>query len=660
MSLESFSSGACSQGVGNDESEEEEMVDAQELEVLKPSQLRARAIAAGVEQSELDRADDEDTKEGTKERLIEAICRAPRLLAVSGKLFNDAVHEHFALPALCCRIVDTPEFQRLRELKQLGGTYWVFPSASHNRFEHSLGTAHLAGVLCNQLRRQQSALRISRKDVLCLQIAGLCHDLGHGPMSHMFDGKFLEAMKELTRDDWVPPHEELSTQLLVHLIEANGLWKDFEAAGLDKRDLIFIQEMIDHKARGEPVGEGEQGDGEQPREGEVWRKYGGREEEKHFLYEIISNDVNGVDVDKFDYFMRDALFLNIPTTFDPKRLLQNTRVARSTKDGKLHIAFHVKEAWNLYELFHTRYTLHKRAYQHKTANCVEQMLCEVLMLANDHLKYRGKDGALFTPYTTLHDMAAYAQLTDSVFSRIRTDTNPALRPAQELYEKVLSRDLYSFIAESVVRKEAMKKSKVEMTDLVTEGVFSLLSDTPRMERALEDMHGERSEAERGEMLRVAQELRREHLQVHIVKINYGKGDRDPVQLIPVYDEEPGRGEVPKGLTLTSERISSMVPKSFEEKYIRLYCKRPKKENLLDQAVIRAAFFSWTTQESAANHSSLVEPPTPARSSSERKRERGDDTGGASKATPSKPESKKRRRTADGGRARTTLALQPDR
>ena len=52
--------------------------------------------------------------------------------------------------------------------------------------------------------------------------------------------------------------------------------------------------------------------------------------------------------------LRDAKLLNIPITFDPKRLMANTRVARSTRDGKLHIAFQVKEAWNLYELFHVR------------------------------------------------------------------------------------------------------------------------------------------------------------------------------------------------------------------------------------------------------------------------------------------------------------------
>ncbi|RXN03155.1 deoxynucleoside triphosphate triphosphohydrolase SAMHD1-like [Labeo rohita] len=55
------------------------------------------------------------------------------------KIFNDPIHGHIALHPLLVKIIDTPQFQRLRHLKQLGGTYLVYPGASHNRFEHSIG-----------------------------------------------------------------------------------------------------------------------------------------------------------------------------------------------------------------------------------------------------------------------------------------------------------------------------------------------------------------------------------------------------------------------------------------------------------------------------------------------------------------------------------------
>ena len=199
-----------------------------------------------MELQSVEETDDLEDAEERRSQLIALIIAAPVGAAARGKLFNDCVHEHYELPYLCVKVMDTPEFQRLRDLKQLGGTYSVFTCAAHNRFEHSLGTAHLAGKVASSLRKLQPSLGITEKDVLCCQLAGLCHDLGHGPMSHMFDGKFLTKMKQKTGDTYVPPHEELSTLLFDHLIQHNDLLEEFEKVGLDETDRIFIKEMIDH------------------------------------------------------------------------------------------------------------------------------------------------------------------------------------------------------------------------------------------------------------------------------------------------------------------------------------------------------------------------------------------------------------------------------
>lgn len=132
------------------------------------------------------------------------------------KVFNDAVHGHMAFHPLLVTVIDTPQFQRLRNLKQVGATYFVYPSACHNRFEHCLGfvfplfvfifllssgkiliafiffrTCYLAGKLVRALYEKANVSvpckNVQKRNELCVQIAGLCHDLGHGPFSHLWE-----------------------------------------------------------------------------------------------------------------------------------------------------------------------------------------------------------------------------------------------------------------------------------------------------------------------------------------------------------------------------------------------------------------------------------------------------------------------------------------
>ncbi|XP_030645129.1 deoxynucleoside triphosphate triphosphohydrolase SAMHD1-like [Chanos chanos] len=128
------------------------------------------------------------------------------------KIFNDPIHGYIEMPPLCVEIINTPQFQRLRYIKQLGGGYFVYPGASHNRFEHSIGVCHLAGKLIKMLKEHQPDLGIDDKDALCVQIAGLCHDLGHGPFSHVFEMFMREAGKQ-----W--EHEEQSVKMFEALLE---------------------------------------------------------------------------------------------------------------------------------------------------------------------------------------------------------------------------------------------------------------------------------------------------------------------------------------------------------------------------------------------------------------------------------------------------------
>ena len=94
--------------------------------------------------------------------------------------------------------IDTPEFQRLRNIKQLGSGYYVFPGASHNRFEHCLGVAHLSNSLLKKIYQSQPEYnREKEHDLECVTLAGLCHDLGHGPFSHVFDNDVVPRIRQL-------------------------------------------------------------------------------------------------------------------------------------------------------------------------------------------------------------------------------------------------------------------------------------------------------------------------------------------------------------------------------------------------------------------------------------------------------------------------------
>jgi len=167
------------------------------------------------------------------------------------KIIKDPIHGFIDLHPLAVKVMDTPEFQRLRDLGQLGGVYYVFAGGGGRRFEHSLGVAHLARNFVDQLRMQNS-LPITDADILCVHLAGLVHDLGHGPLSHLFDSKFIKAVRP-ERDGWA--HEHASIAMLDHLIAVNNLEEEFIKHGLDPdADVHFIKELVLGDASDAPLG----------------------------------------------------------------------------------------------------------------------------------------------------------------------------------------------------------------------------------------------------------------------------------------------------------------------------------------------------------------------------------------------------------------------
>merc|ERR1719394_172337 len=178
--------------------------------------------------------------------------------------------------------MDTQQFDRLRSLKQLGNTHYVFPGAKHSRFEHSLGVMHLSGKFLDTLLHKHPDYA-SKTDRLCVMMAGLCHDLGHGPFSHLWESFILESNPE---QNW--SHEDTSLEMLDFIIEQNNLMPIFREHGLTERDIVFVKELINGPLNQEVT---------YGLDNEDW-PYLGRGKDKCFLYEIISNKISSIDVDR--------------------------------------------------------------------------------------------------------------------------------------------------------------------------------------------------------------------------------------------------------------------------------------------------------------------------------------------------------------------------
>nr|4MZ7_A Chain A, Deoxynucleoside triphosphate triphosphohydrolase SAMHD1 [Homo sapiens]4MZ7_B Chain B, Deoxynucleoside triphosphate triphosphohydrolase SAMHD1 [Homo sapiens]4RXO_A Chain A, Deoxynucleoside triphosphate triphosphohydrolase SAMHD1 [Homo sapiens]4RXO_B Chain B, Deoxynucleoside triphosphate triphosphohydrolase SAMHD1 [Homo sapiens]4RXO_C Chain C, Deoxynucleoside triphosphate triphosphohydrolase SAMHD1 [Homo sapiens]4RXO_D Chain D, Deoxynucleoside triphosphate triphosphohydrolase SAMHD1 len=457
------------------------------------------------------------------------------------KVINDPIHGHIELHPLLVRIIDTPQFQRLRYIKQLGGGYYVFPGASHNRFEHSLGVGYLAGCLVHALGEKQPELQISERDVLCVQIAGLCHDLGHGPFSHMFDGRFIP----LARPEVKWTHEQGSVMMFEHLINSNGIKPVMEQYGLiPEEDIYFIKEQI-------------VGPLESPVEDSLW-PYKGRPENKSFLYEIVSNKRNGIDVDKWDYFARDCHHLGIQNNFDYKRFIKFARVCEV--DNELRICARDKEVGNLYDMFHTRNSLHRRAYQHKVGNIIDTMITDAFLKADDYIEITGAGGKKYRISTAIDDMEAYTKLTDNIFLEILYSTDPKLKDAREILKQIEYRNLFKYVGET----QPTGQIKIKREDY-------------------ESLPKEVASAKPKVLLDV--KLKAEDFIVDVINMDYGMQEKNPIDHVSFYCKTaPNRA-----IRITKNQVSQLLPEKFAEQLIRVYCKKVDRKSLY---AARQYFVQW--------------------------------------------------------------------
>ena len=240
----------------------------------------------------------------------------------------DIIHGKITIDPLAKRIIDTEEFQRLRSIKQLGCCNYVFPSATHTRFEHSIGVYHLACKYITILNDKEEYYNETERK--CVEIAALIHDLGHGPYSHLFDGLFEEEKN----------HEYRSIRIFIHMDKKYKF-------GFTEEEIEMIANII-LPGKDIPI-------------------------DKKYIYQIVSNP-NGIDVDRFDYIMRDIKMTGLNYGIEYERIMNHSKIIGN------EIVFSEKVKTNIDDFFRIRFIMHKEIYNHRTVRGIEFMVKEYIRI----------------------------------------------------------------------------------------------------------------------------------------------------------------------------------------------------------------------------------------------------------------------------------------
>ncbi|CDO76374.1 hypothetical protein BN946_scf185011.g38 [Trametes cinnabarina] len=414
--------------------------------------------------------------------------------STSVRRFKDSIHDYLPFGPTICAIIDTPQFQRLRNIKQLGTSYYVWPGASHNRFEHCLGVAYLAQTLAIHLKDSQPSLRITQRDVQCVTIAGLCHDLGHGPWSHVWDSMFIPAV--MPDKKWC--HEDASRMMFDALLEENDLY-------LAPEDAAFVKALI----------------------------------------------MGDTSMCIFDYIARDSHAIDQKSNLSLTRLIYSSRVIDD------EICYDIKDALQIFELCHTRMSLHKRIYTHKTAKAVEYMIVDALTKAEPvmHIAHR------------LENPKEYLYLTDYIQTEIEASKDPRLAEAQAIMHRIRVRDLYSSVDFKVFPWHCKSKLKEVFTpERVVNGFRRLYEQSKRTDASakLKDLFKDVGEED-------AMALGPEHVIIDLTAMHHGMQDLNPLDFVKFYSKH----NPDKGITANPDDVSVTLPSAFGEIKLRVYTRESR-------------------------------------------------------------------------------------
>ena len=333
----------------------------------------------------------------------------------------DPIHDFVRVYDNELKIIDTPIFQRLRRIRQLSGAHLIYPGAQHTRFEHSLGVMHIASMAGQALAEKGI---VSSDDIQNLRLAGLLHDIGHGPFSHLFEEIFEEKRKI--------SHEDLGRDIILKTEIGDIISKN----GFDKK-LITKLAFGDSKLQ--------------------------------FMNEIISGVLSA---DMMDYLLRDGYF-----TGAEHAKIDHHRLTHSLDVYKNKLALDKSSLVNFETMMISRYQMFKAVYFHKTVRAGEVMLLEAMDLAEGEL---GLSSMNLDEYLQLSDDVILAKLLNL------PEHNSKLKASKKIATNYLNRNLFKSVFESTLtgkaitkkrmhelREEISKKSKIDINEIFVDS-----SNTP--------------------------------------------------------------------------------------------------------------------------------------------------------------------------------------
>ena len=304
------------------------------------------------------------------------------------KIINDPVYGFIKIPYdLIFDLIEHPLFQRLRRIRQLGLTHFVYPGANHSRFQHAVGAMHLMGLAIEVIRSKGHT--ISDEEARAVTIAILLHDIGHGPFSHSLEHSLI---KNTT-------HEEIS---------------------------LLLMEQLNKEFRGELS-----------MAIEIFRnRY-----PKKFLHQLVSSQL---DMDRLDYLKRDSFFTGVT-----EGVIGSDRIIKMLNVLNDQLVVEEKGIYSIEKFLIARRLMYWQVYLHRTVVASEQVL--VLMLKRAQTLTSGGEKLFATPalayFLQAQKQVSLEQFSllddDDILASAKVWCNNSDRVLSMLANGVINRKLFS-------------------------------------------------------------------------------------------------------------------------------------------------------------------------------------------------------------------------